>query len=71
LTPDGRSAVWTDTDATLAGIDAMREPDHSTAGHSSPPRQLLFVKIEATGVETGAFPIEIGWCNVFGRGESH
>jgi hypothetical protein len=32
---------------------------------------LLFVDFEASALEDGSFPIEIGWCSTDGRGEAH
>ena len=34
-------------------------------------RTILFVDFEASSVERGSFPIEIGWCGVNGEGEAH
>jgi hypothetical protein len=33
--------------------------------------ELLFVDFEASSLEPGGFPIEIGWCAADGQGEAH
>ena len=43
----------------------------SPVGTTAVSAGILFVDFEASSLEPGGFPIEIGWCDAEGQGEAH
>lgn len=59
--------MWRIAFSYTAESRLMSEPK----ADAEPQAELVFVDFEASGLHPDSYPIEIGWCNVDGVGESH